>query len=58
MKTGLEFIGGALFCALFSLMFVWMLVNFITGCGETFPTATGAYIAGECIGPLELFGLN
>ena len=57
MKTGFEFIGGALFCALFSLMFVWMLVNFITGCGETFYTATGT-MAGECIGPLELFGLK
>lgn len=56
MNKGLEFIGGALLCAAFSLMFVWALINFVMGCGETIYTATGP-TAGECIGFLELWGL-
>jgi hypothetical protein len=56
MNKGLEFIGGALGCALFAAFTVWLGVNWVTGCGETIYTAAGIG-AGECIGFLELWGL-
>lgn len=32
-----------------------VLINWISGCGEQFPTANGGYVQGECISPLDLF---
>ena len=58
MNRATEFLFGSLACLAFALLIVWVLVNWLTGCGETFPTASGALIAGDCIGPLELFGLK
>ena len=55
-KATQDFIGGAALCAVFAPLFVWFVVNWITGCGETFYTATGT-MAGECVGFFELWGL-
>jgi hypothetical protein len=43
---------------LVSVFLVWVLVNWLMGCGESFPTANGTYIAGECVGLLDLFTIN
>jgi len=32
-----------------STFIAWIVLNWISGCGEVFPTATGGYIHGECI---------
>ena len=32
-----------------SAIFAWVLVNWVTGCGETFITYTGERIQGECV---------
>ena len=37
------------------LFFSFILLNWITGCGERFPTANGGYIQGECITPLSIY---
>lgn len=34
---------------IFSILIMWVLINWISGCGETFPTASGQIIHGECI---------
>ena len=32
-----------------SMFFAWVLINWASGCGETFQTASGELIQGECI---------
>ena len=49
----LGFIGRAVGLLAMSWLFAWVLLNWVTGCGETFPTADGGRIAGECV-PLFL----
>jgi hypothetical protein len=46
--TVAEVIGQIAMGAIFGLVFAWVLVNWISGCGEVIYTATGA-IPGECI---------
>ena len=35
--------------AFFGLIFAWLVINWLMGCGEAFPTADGSYIMGECL---------
>ena len=49
-----QVIGPLLFSFGFAFLFLLMLINWVAGCGEQFPTASGGYIPGECIGPVEL----
>jgi hypothetical protein len=46
--TVAEVIGQIAMGAIFGLVFAWVLINWISGCGEIIYTATGA-IPGECI---------
>lgn len=57
MNRATEFLGGAAFAAAFALVFVWVVVNWIMGCGEIIHTAGGS-MQGECIGFLELWGMK
>ena len=34
---------------IFAFFFAWVLINWVSGCGETFVTYTGERIHGECI---------
>lgn len=34
---------------IFAFFFAWVLINWLSGCGETFVTYTGAVIEGECV---------
>jgi hypothetical protein len=43
-----EVIGQIAMGAIVGLVFAWVLINWISGCGEIIYTATGA-IPGECI---------
>lgn len=51
----LRFIGGGFVALLGAAFFVWVLVNWATGCGETIYTATGS-MPGECVSMVELWG--
>ena len=44
-----ETIGNILIAAILGLMFAWVGINWVTGCGETFITYTGERIHGECV---------
>ena len=57
MNRASEFLGGAAFAAAFALVFVWVLVNWVTGCGEIIHTAGGS-IQGDCVGFFELWGMK
>lgn len=43
-----EAIGGILATALTGALIAWVLVNWVTGCGEVFHTVDGT-IMGECV---------
>lgn len=47
----LQTVGGVVFAFAFSMI----IINWLSGCGEQFPTANGGFIQGECIAPHELF---
>jgi len=42
-------IGSVFIAVVLGLMFTWVGINWVTGCGETFITYTGATIEGECV---------
>lgn len=43
-----EIVGEIIMCTVVGLLFAWLLVNWVSGCGEIIYTATGSYM-GECI---------
>jgi hypothetical protein len=47
--------GGIVLVALIGAFTSFLLINWITGCGEQFPTASGTYVQGECVYPSDLF---
>ena len=54
----LQFIGAGAFMLFFAYCFMWVLLNWLMGCGEAFYQADGSYIMGECapFWPWEFFG--
>ena len=48
--------GQTLTCVALGLFVAFITINWLTGCGEQFPTdAVGNYIQGECIYPTDLW---
>lgn len=45
----LDAVLGILATVIMAAMFAWVGLNWVTGCGERFPTADGGYIEGECV---------
>ena len=56
----LELIGAGAFMLFFAYLIMWVLINWVMGCGEVFYTADGSYVPGECspFWPWDLFGGN
>ena len=54
----LELTGAGAFMLAFSYFMVWVLLNWLMGCGEVFYQADGSYIPGDCAPflPWEFFG--
>lgn len=50
-------IGNVCAVVLMAWLIAFVLINWLMGCGEQFPTANGSYIAGECI-PFHMGVLN
>ena len=57
-RRALELIGGGAFMLAFSYFMVWVLLNWLMGCGEAFYQADGSYLMGDCAPflPWEFFG--
>lgn len=47
--------GGILFTAIVGIFISFVLINWITGCGERFYHMDGTYTQGECVTPINLF---
>ena len=46
--------GGILFTALTGAFISFILINWVTGCGERFQHMDGTYTQGECVYPSDL----
>lgn len=55
IRLVLEFIAKGIALIAVALFFNFILLNWISGCGERFPTSDGGYIQGECITPVTLW---
>lgn len=55
-----EITGGGLALLGFSYFMLYVLINFLMGCGEAFYQADGSYLMGQCAPflPWEFFGPN
>jgi len=49
MKRLIEYITTALGMLAFAFFFTWLVINWITGCGEVFYTGPNSYVHGECV---------
>ena len=56
----LEFLGTGALLVFLAYFFLFILINWLMGCGEVFYQADGSYIPGECAPflPWEFFGGN
>lgn len=56
----LELTGAGALMLFFSYCFMWVLLNWLMGCGEVFYLADGSYIPGDCAPflPWEFFSPN
>jgi hypothetical protein len=50
-----ETVGGIFVTVTFALLFTYVIINWIMGCGESFPTADGSRVMGECISLGQMF---
>lgn len=47
--------GGILFTAIIGICISFILINWITGCGERFYHMDGTYTQGECVTPISIW---
>jgi len=50
--------GGIIFTALTGAFISFILINWMTGCGERFANMDGSYTQGSCVYPSDLFTRN
>ena len=55
LRLIVHYVGSAAILIVIALFFNFVIINWLSGCGERFPTADGGYIQGECIYPSDLF---
>ena len=51
----IDITGGIIFTAITGAFISFILVNWVTGCGERFYHMDGTYTQGECVTPINLF---
>ena len=52
----IDWLGSITLASVFGLFFAFIILNWLTGCGERFPTdSVGGYVQGECITPVDIY---
>ena len=55
-RRAIDWLGSIVFASVFGLFFAFIILNWLSGCGERFPTdANGGYVQGECITPFNIY---
>lgn len=55
LRRLIDWVGQITFALIFATFFSFIIINWLSGCGERFPTADGGYIQGECIYPSQIW---
>jgi len=55
LRRLIDVVGGIVAMTVIALFFSFILINWISGCGERFYTGPDTWVQGECISPLDLF---
>lgn len=55
LRLVLRAIGTSIIGIFFAFLTAWLIINWISGCGETFHYADGSIHQGECLSVVELF---
>lgn len=55
IKTAINWLGAITSLTIVAMFFSFILINWLSGCGESFIQADGSYIQGECIYPSDLW---
>lgn len=55
LRRLIDVVGRLIALIVIALFFNFIIINWLSGCGERFPTANGGYIQGECVYPSDLF---
>ena len=53
--TAINWLGAITSLTIVAMFFSFILINWLSDCGEAFPQADGSYIQGECIYPSDLW---
>jgi len=52
----IDWVGQITFALIFATFFAFVILNWLSGCGERFPTdSVGGYVQGECITPFNMY---
>ena len=52
----IDWLGSITLASVFGLFFAFIIINWLTGCGERFPTdSVGGYVQGECVTPVDIY---
>jgi|14_taG_2_1085336.scaffolds.fasta_scaffold64666_2 hypothetical protein len=51
----IDWVGQILFATVIGVFFSFIVINWLSGCGERFPTSNGGYVQGECIYPSQIW---
>jgi len=55
LRRLIDWVGQITFAIVIGGFFAFIILNWLSGCGERFPTADGGYIQGECITPVNVY---
>ena len=55
IRHSLNVLGGIVALFIIAMFFSFILINWISGCGERFPTSDGGYVQGVCIYPSDVW---
>ena len=55
LRRLIDWVGQITFAIVIGGFFSFIIINWLSGCGERFPTADGGYVQGECIYPTQVW---
>ena len=55
LRRLIDWVGQITFAIVIGGFFAFIILNWLSGCGERFPTSNGGYVQGECIYPSQIW---
>ena len=55
LRRLIDWTGQIILATVIGVFFSFIFINWLSGCGERFPTSNGGYVQGECIYPSQIW---